>query len=166
MVGVLDQGHLGDQVGELHQLGRGVASRDDHVHHLGTVAQGLQRLLHRHPAVVQGVGELIEDHDVVLALGDDLLAVIPMGAGQLGGVFQVLGPPGEPVAHGPDLDVHLLGGALFAEVGRRVLDELEHDDFHVAAPGTEHHSHCGGGLALAGAGVDDDEALVDAGAGH
>ena len=163
---MFDQGHLGDEVGEIHELRGGVPTCDDDVHHLWAVAQRLQDIVNRDPAVVHCVGELIEDHHVVFALGDDFLTAIPVLPGQVGGLFQVAGAPGEAVSHCHHLYVHLLGGALLAEVGRGVLDELQHDDLHVAAPGPQHHTHCSGGLAFAGARVDNHQPLVDAGAGH
>ena len=74
----------------------------------------------------------------------------------------VLGFPGEAFAH--RLDGHELGkflehGALAGAPG--ALDELHDADLHAMADGAEHHAEGGGRFALALAGVDDEQALLD-----
>ena len=102
----------------------------------------------------------------MLARCDDLLAIFPVGPGEIGGLVHVLGAPSKAVAHSPHFDAYFFGGPLLAKVGGGVLDELEHDDLQVSAPSTEQDTHGGGGLSLAVAGVDDHQSLVNPGALH
>ena len=159
---MLDDVHLGHQIGVFHQRLRSVASGDDDVLHIRSRFQGVNDILHRQPSVVHGVGELVEDNQIVLAARDDLFGVFPQGAGQVGAGIQILRTPGETVSHSADGYTHLLGRPLLPKVGGGVLDELEHHDFHVAAPGPHQHTHGSSGLALPVAGVYDHQPLVDA----
>src|SRR6185312_17227626 len=73
----------------------------------------------------------------------------------------VLRVPGEALAHGAAGDE--LGKALehVALAGvPRALDELHDADAHAVADRAQHHAEGGGRLALAGAGMDDDEAAL------
>ncbi len=49
---------------------------------------------------------------------------------------------------------HLPFGAV-----QRALDELHHAQFHAVAEYAQAHAECGGGFALAGAGIDDQQAF-------
>src|SRR5687767_13385725 len=78
-------------------------------------------------------------------------------------LVEVGGLPGEPVAQGVPLDAEVVGQLALARLPLPALDEL--DDAHPPAsgPAPAHDPEGGRGLALAVAGVDEDDRL---GPGH
>src|SRR3990172_884040 len=166
LVRVFDLAHLGDEIGVVDEFLRGVAAGDDDVGALGALLQEVDDLAGGEPAVGERVGELVESDDVVVARGDLLLALLPEVAGEGLVLLDVLREPGEAAAQRDDLHAYLLCRPVFAVVAGGGLDELEHADVVAAAPGAKEDAEGGGGLALAVAGVDDDERLPgDAGLG-
>ena len=65
---VLDLDDLGDEVGQLDQLGRGVASGDDDVLEAGTVAERRDDVVDVDPAPLDRVGDLVEQQELVALL--------------------------------------------------------------------------------------------------
>src|SRR5581483_563315 len=68
--------------------------------------------------------------------------------------------PREAAAERHDLHADPLRRAVFAVVGRRALDELQHADVVAAPPRAEEHAERRRRLPLAVAGVDDDQRLA------
>src|SRR5258708_4188012 len=115
----------------------------------------------------EGVVELVEDDEAEARIDDQLER---LGPGALGGrdvALDVLRLPGEAFAHRVPRNAvaeRREGVALAGMPG--ALDEL-HDADPVAAPEhAQRQPEGGGGFALAGAGMDDEQALLDGLAGH
>ena len=160
---MLDHLHLGDQIGGLDQrLGRVAAGDDDVDVGRLVVAQERDHFVDRQIVVAEHDVEFVEQHDLVLAGGDDRLGALPGGAGRGEVALAILGLPGEALAHRVDrhevaefLQRDALAGLPLA------LDELDDGDRHAVAEGAEDHAEGGRRLALALAGVDDQQALLD-----
>ena len=165
---VLDQRHLGDEVGGLDQLGLGVAAGDDDVQIARLRLQRRHDLVERQIVVAQHDVQLVEQHQPIGRVGDHRLRRFPGGArgGDVAGA--VLGVPGKALAHRPAgheiakaFERRPLAGAP------RALDELDDADPHAVAEAAQHHAEGGGRLALAGAGMDDQQpALLGLGRQH
>ena len=160
--------HLGDEIGHLDQLILCVSAGDDDMdvfrllilqkrHHLGNVEI----------IVAQHDVQLVAEHHPVVTAGDHLLGRIPGFLCRSNVTLAVLRFPGEALAHALDGDE--IGKALqrlrFARV-ETALDELHHTNPVAMAEGAEHHAEACGGFALALAGVDDGQALLDGLGGH
>src|SRR5579875_1871972 len=87
---VLDLAHLGDQVGELDQLGRRVTAGDHDVLETWPLAQRGHDVIERNPAPVDRIGHLVEQQELIALLGARPLDLLPSGAGELGRVAQIL----------------------------------------------------------------------------
>ena len=103
------------------------------------------------------VGELVEDHELVLAGVDDVDRLSPTGGGvgTIGG--EVVGVPREPVTEGVPVDAELPTDLLLADLPVAGLDELHDGDVPSAGDGPDHHPESRRRLALAVAGVHDDQ---------
>src|SRR5580704_8729471 len=87
-VGVFHLAHLGNQVGELDELGMGVATGADDVDALGTVFQRGNNFVGVEHFVADGVIDFVEDDEVVLAAVNGLAAGLPAFLRQLD-VFRI-----------------------------------------------------------------------------
>ena len=183
LVGVLHLAHLGDRVCQLDQQRVGVASGEDDVDHLRLAAQDLGDGFGREHLVADGVVDLVE-HDQVPVAGEDCGGSLGPGGLDQANVFgvclcaadldeaaaklpndevlrgRVAGRRAEGLAcaalRSAQRCVQRIGGIQLAVVPR-TLEELEDEDAHAVAGGAQCGAQRGGGLALAGAGVDQDE---------
>ncbi len=106
--------------------------------------------------------QLVEQQQFVGGIGHQRLGLLPGGAGGSDVAGAVLGLPGEAHAHG--VDGHQLGEALeqAALAGLpAALDELHDADPEAMAEAAHDHAEGGRRLALALAGVDDEQAFLD-----
>ncbi len=160
---MLDQCHLGDQIGHLDQLGLGVAAGDDHVLVGGLlVAQEGQDFIEIEIVVTQHDVQLVEQHQPMTVIADHLLGALP-ARGRGGDVtLTVLGDPGEALAHDVQRDQIRKGlqQTRFARVPFRRLGELHDADGIAMTDMAEHHAQRRRCLALAGAGMDDQQAFL------
>src|SRR5918998_608068 len=156
--GVLHLVYLAHQVGDLDQLRRGVAPRNDDVLEAGPVFQYLDDLARIHPAELHGVGELVEQEHVVGLVRETALDLFPAFAGLVRALDEVSGGPGPTVAHlEPVYVAEFQGRLVLADLPLAALDELV-DAYPVAArPAPEHEAEGGGGLALAVPRVDHEQ---------
>ena len=159
---MLDLGHLGHEVGHLDQRRLRVAAGDHDV--LVRVARGKPR---KHGVEIEIVVaehdvELVEHHEAIGGVGQELLRRLPRLARSSEVALAVLRVPGEAFAHHADRDE--VGEALQHRTlaGRPLpLHELHHAHLHAVADGACREAEGSGRLALALAGVDDEQALLD-----
>src|SRR5258706_12073982 len=76
-VGVFHLAHLGDQVGELDELGMCVAASADDVDTLGAILEGLDDFFGIEHFVADGVVDFVKHHEVIFAAVDGLAARLP-----------------------------------------------------------------------------------------
>src|SRR5258708_34199975 len=76
-VGVFHLAHLGDEVGQLDELGMSVAAGADDVDTLGTVFQGFDDFAGAEHFVADGVVYFVEDDKIVFAAVDGVAAGLP-----------------------------------------------------------------------------------------
>src|SRR4029078_3894557 len=111
--------------------------------------------------------QLIENDQVEALIGHQLLRLAPSALRRGDVAAEILRLPGEALAHG-------VPGDLIAELGQRValgrmpgaLDELHHADPLAAAEHAQREAERRRGFPLAGAGVHDQQALLDGLARH
>ena len=123
--------------------------------------------LERKIVVAERDVQLVENDEVEARIGHQLLRLAPSALGRRDVAAEILRLPGEALAHG-------VPGDLIAELGQRValgrmpgaLDELHHADPLAAAEHAQRKPERRRGLALAGAGMDDQQALLDGLARH
>src|SRR4051812_9415672 len=145
----------------------GAAAGENDVDHLGAVAQGFGHGCRVEHAVVDGVVDFVEDHQVPIAGFDGRTGFGPgfldhadvFGIGFCAAYFY------EAAAHLLEYEIVTKGlyGIQFA-VTPRAFEELEHENAHAVSDGAQSGAERGGGFALAGSGVDEDEAF--SGIGH
>src|ERR1700682_410063 len=163
------QSHLGHEIGHLDQGSMRVAAGDDDML-VGRllVAQKIQHILDRQIFVAQYDVELIQHHHAVTIVADEFFRALPArgGGGDVAGA--ILRLPGKALAH----DVQRRQLRKFrqhprlAGVPRRRLRKLYDSDGIAMTDMAKHHADRGGGLALAGAGMDDQQALLASFSGH
>src|SRR5229473_2539357 len=162
-VRVFHLAHLGDEVGELDELGMGAAAGADDVDALGTVLQRFDDFSSVEHFVADGVVDFVEDDEVVLAAVDSVAAGLPTFLRELdvGRIGFGAADFDEAAAHGTDFKLVVaehFGGVEFA-VMPRTLDELDHQDFEALAHGAKRSAERASGFALARAGVNDQESF-------
>jgi hypothetical protein len=109
------------------------------------------------PLPVAQVGELVEHDELVIAGGDDVGCNRPRLGGACLVAGEVVGVPGEPVAEGVPVDAELAPDLLLADLPVAALDELHDGDLPAAGDGAQHGAEGRRALALAVAGVDEEE---------
>ena len=106
--------------------------------------------------------DLVQQHHPVGRITDQLLCLGPSGLGHFGVAGLVLGFPGKPLAH-------RVKRALCAELAQNqvsftrrhaAFDELHHSAGQPVGDAAKDHPECGRRLALALAGMDDDQPLL------
>src|SRR5712664_1156547 len=158
-VRVFHLAHLGDEVGELDELGMGVAAGADDVDALGTVFQSFDDFSGVEHFVADGVVDFVEDDEVELAAVNGVAAGLPAFLRQLNVRRIGFGAADldEAAAHGADFKFvvaeHFGGVQLTVVPG--TLDELDHQDFEALADGAKGGAERAGGFALARPGVND-----------
>jgi len=167
LVGVLDLAHLGDGVGEFDEKWVGVAAGEDDVDAFGFLPEDVGDLFGREHVVADGVVDLVEDDEVPIAGEDGGSGFAPrlFDETEVFGVGLGSSDLDEAAAHLADGAGGILRGS---EGGDGVelamvpgaLEELQDEDTHSVAGGTEGGPDGGGGLSLAGAGVDEDESAT------
>src|SRR5215211_7786623 len=161
--GVLDLHHLGHGVGQVDHRPGGVAPGDHHVGPRRPVAQGGDHVVLGDPAVLHRVGDFVEDDQVVVAAGQLPGRHVP-GVAALGHRLVEVGRlPGEAVAQGVPFDAEVLAQLALPGLPLVALDELHDHHPPAAGPGPAHDPERGRRLALAVAGVDEDDRR---GSGH
>ena len=156
--GMLDLVHLGDQVSGFHQWNRSVAPGDDQVQVRGAVLlQPGQNLCRIEPAIAQGIGEFVQQDQVIAPAGDFLLCQGPGRSRPGDRLGEIGGPPGPAIAQRVPLDADLLRGPDLSPAALVALDELDDADAQSLPPGAKHRPQGSRGLALAMAGVDDEQ---------
>ena len=75
--------HFGDQVGELDELGMGIAASADDVDALGTILQGFDDFAGVEHFVADDVIDFVENNEVVLAAVNGVAAGLPAFLGEL-----------------------------------------------------------------------------------
>src|SRR5690606_12820414 len=158
---VLDEPRLRDEIGGGDHLRLGVAPGHDHVQVRPPGRERRHNGVERQVIIAQGDVEFVENDEADVVPRHQLLRLVPRArcCGDVAGL--VLRLPGEALAHAVPFDE--IGEALHGAPLARLpvaLDELDDPDLPAVAEGTEHEAEGGGGLALAGAGVDDEEALL------
>src|SRR3954470_2896133 len=149
---MLDQRHLGDEIGDLDQLVLGVAAGEHDMRHRRLLRrEEIDNLRDVEIVVAQRDVDLVEHDHAEILVEDQLLGLLPAGAGGRDVAGAVLRLPGKAFAHGVEL-------AEVAEMAREhaalagipgALDEL-HDRAGEAVGATaDDHAEGGGGLALA-----------------
>src|ERR1700733_3742615 len=141
----------------------GVAAGENDVDHLGPGAEGFSDLLGIEHAIADGVVDFIEDDEVPFA-GEDGFARFGPGGFDEANVFGI----GLGAADFHEAATHLLedevGGVGEDGVELAVVpgafEELQNKDAHAVADGAQSGSEGCGGFALAGTGVDEDEAAA------
>jgi len=131
----------------------GVAAGQDHVHHLGLVAQGFGDDLRVEHVVADGVVDLVENDQVPLAGVDGRARLGPrlLDEADVFGIGFRAADLHEAAAHLFEYEVLTEGGGgVQLAVVPRAFDELEHQHFHAAAHGAQSGAERRGGLALAG----------------
>src|SRR3954447_20223752 len=126
---VLDQRHLGDEVGDLQERRRRVAAGDDDMQIARLALQHGHDLVERQIVVAQHDVQLVEQHHPVGWVGDHIPGRFPGGAGGGDVAGAVLRVPGEPLPHraaGDEIGKPRQHGALAGVPG--ALDELHHPD--------------------------------------
>src|SRR5262245_52923841 len=159
---MLHQGHLGHEIGRGDELGLGIAPGDDDVQSRPPRGQGGDDRMKVEVLVAQRDVELVEDHQTEARIGHELERLCPGALGRRNVALKVLCIPGEALPH-------RVPGHLLAEFGQRValrrvpgtLDELHDADPMPAAQHAQGEAERGGGLALARAGVDDEQPFLD-----
>src|SRR3954453_21440197 len=158
---MLDQRHLGDEVGDLHERLLRVTAVDDDMQIARLVAQHGNDLVERQIVVAQHDVQLVEQHHPVGWVGDHIPGRFPGGAGGGDVAGAVLRVPGEPLSHcaaGDEIGKPRQHGALAGVPG--ALDELHHPDPEPVPDAAQYYAECGSRFALAGAGMDDQEAAL------
>src|SRR5438270_4798911 len=163
--GMLDQRHLGDEIGDLDQLVLGVASGEHDMRHRWLRGhQEIDNFGDVEIIVAQRDVDLVEHDHAEILVEDQLLGLLPDGtrSGDVAGA--VLRLPGKAFAHGVELaEVTEMAGEHAALAGvPGALDELHDRAGEAMGDVADDHAEGRGRLALAGAGVDDDEALLGA----
>ena len=163
-VGVFDLFHLGDEVGELDELGVSVSAGADDVDILRSGAEALDDLIGVEHFIADDVIDFVEDDEVVGAAVDGVAAGGPALVRHLD-VFRIsfgAADFDEAATHRPDFELVVaehFGGVEFA-VMPRTLDELDHQDAQPLADGAKCGSERAGRFALARACVDDQKSFV------
>jgi len=169
LVGVLHFSHFGDGVCDGNERWVCVAAGEDDVHHFRARFERLDYLRRVEHAIADGVVDLVEDDHVPVA-GED-------GGARFGPCFfdeaNVFGI-GFRTADFDEAAAHLAENEIFAEgfggvelaVVPGAFEELQHEDAHAVADCAQCCAHCGSGLALARAGVDEDQSFAGFGFGH
>src|SRR5262245_43701023 len=159
---MLHQSHLGHEIGRSDELGLCITAGDHDVQSRAPRIQGGDDGVQVEILVAQRDVELVEDHQAEAGIGHELERLRPGALGRRNVALEVLRLPGEAFPH-------RVPGHLLAESGQRValrrvpgaLDELHHADPMPAAEHAQGEAERGGGLALAGAGVDDEQPFLD-----
>src|SRR5258708_15051737 len=162
-VRVFHLAHLGDEVGELDELGMGVAAGADDVDALGTVFQSFDDFSGVEHFVADGVVDFVEDDEIVLAAVDGIAAGQPAFLRELYVRRIGFGAADfdEAAAHGTDFKFVVaedFGGVELA-VMPGTLDELDHEDIEALAHGAKGGTERASGLALARPGVNDEQSF-------
>src|SRR5580700_10286065 len=159
---VLHQRHLGDKIRGGNKLRLGVAAGDDDVQALAACGERGNHGAEIEIVVAQRNVELVENDEGKARIGHEFARLRP---GALGGrdiARAVLRVPGEALAH-------RVPGDLIAEADERValgrmpraLDELHDADAVAASEHAQGKAEGRGRFSLAGAGVHDEETLLD-----
>src|SRR6185369_2117798 len=161
---VLDLAHLGHGVSDLDNCRMSISPGQDNVHHFRFALQSLHYLGGIEHAVTDGVIDLIQDNQVPGA-GMDCLGSLRPGLFYHADIFGIglFGPNFHEAA------AHLLHDELIAKslhrielaIVPRALQKLQHQDAHALPHRPQSGSHGSGGLALARAGIHDDETTAD-----
>ena len=162
-VGVFHLAHFSDQVGKVNKLGVGVSAGADHMDALGAILEGFNDFFGIEHFVAEDVIDFVEDDEIVLAAVDCAAAGLPAFLGKLDVCRIGFGAADfdEAAAHGPNFKLVVtkhFGGVEFAVVPG-TFDELDHEDFETLADSAEGSTQGAGGLALARAGVNDQESF-------
>src|SRR5216684_5419700 len=162
-VRVFHLAHLGDEVGELDELGMGVAAGADDVDALGTVFQSFDDFGGVEHFVADGVVDFVEDDEIVLAAVDGIAAGLPAFLRQLdvGRIGFGTADFDEAAAHGADFEFIVAEhfGSVELAVMPGTLDELDHEDLEALAHGAKGGTESASGLALARPGVNDEQSF-------
>src|SRR5579875_1293576 len=159
-VGMLDQLHLGHEVGQVDHLLLGIAAGDNHVQHRTFAAQLVEHFRQRQVIVVQNHVQLIENDQAERLIVENRHGLLPCFASAGDVLLAVLGVPGEAVAHCVHLDgeIEPANESRFAG-GNSALDELDDSDLETLTQSTEGQSQGRRGLALARSGVYEEQPL-------
>src|SRR5262245_38692130 len=159
---VLHQRHLGDKIGCGDQLRLGIAAGEGEVKAWPSCLQCGDGGMHLEIVIAQGNIELIEDNEAEGRVGHEFYRLRP---GLLRGgdvALEILRLPGEALAHSMPGD--LIGKHRERVALRRVprsFDELNDADAVAAAEHAQRKTEGRGGLASAGAGMDDKQTLFN-----
>ncbi len=124
-IGMFDSANVADQIGQIHQLRRGVTARDDDVQIGPALAQCLQHSPPFEITVVQNRVKFVENHQLIARIADHPLRFGPSLPGCGDVPVPILGQPGETSADGVKLHIFKAAerGALGAVLG--AFDELD-----------------------------------------
>ena len=120
---MLDLGHLGHQIGDLHESGIGPATGGDDVLLAGAVGESVDDVVDVDPAPVDWVGEFVEEIEVMLFGVDAPLDFEPALLGVGGVIFLGAGLAGPRPAR-----THFVpfDGAALAGFGMEFVEAFEH----------------------------------------
>src|SRR5262245_42556697 len=154
---MFDQCHLGDEVGGVDQLLLGVAAgqHDMRQRRLGVLKE-IDDLGDVEIIIAQCDVDLVEHDHAQGLVRDQLLGLLPAGAGRSDVARAVLRFPGKAFAHRMELaELAKMPGQEppFAGVPR-ALDELHHGARHAMRDAAQDHAEGRGGFSLARAGMD------------
>src|SRR5882724_416807 len=139
--------HLSYQVGVQNQSLRCVTAGNDDVQSrlpFPHRAKFFEHLFERQHSIAEHVDQFIEDQQIVISAAEFLDTEVPGVASCLPILFRVFCVPGEPVAHGMNLDAELFSRNMLAIPVVPRFHELDHAAFKAPA-GSSHHEPEGGG---------------------
>ena len=96
--------HLTDEIGVFAKSGLGVPPREDHAGARRPCLESLHDGGFRQVTVPQGDVDLVQHHQVVVAAFEHRAALVECRLRNGRVAIEVLGIPGEPLAHGPPVD--------------------------------------------------------------
>ena len=157
---VLQIADVADRVGGVDQCLRRRAAGDDHMLHGWAGADVGQHGRKIEVAVAEQIGQLVQHHQIHGRIGQRPRRHRPAGAGGGDVPLAVLRLPRETVAAHLPVDTRLAAKKCLLAGVAAALDELHHGGFLPVPQGPRQHAKRRTGLALAGAGQHQQQALV------
>ncbi|KGW79200.1 hypothetical protein Y046_3863 [Burkholderia pseudomallei MSHR2990] len=161
LVRMLDEPHFGDEIGRVDERVGRMPARHDDVQRRIARGERREHFVERQVFVLEHRVQLVEDHHPVITALDHPARLVPAAArgGDVG--VAVLRVPRVAVAHRDEVALRVRAEEIALGRVQRALDELHDTRAHPVAEHPHGHPERGRALALAVAGVDDQEPLLD-----